>query len=47
MNLQHMDAEDTAETVAGVVRLLRRSAELVWTAVDFDGAGSPRQREGT
>jgi hypothetical protein len=37
-----MDA-DTAETLAGVVRLLRRAAELVWAAVDTDGAGSPRQ----
>jgi len=37
-----MDA-DTAETLAGVVRLLRRAAELVWEAVDADGAGSPRQ----
>jgi hypothetical protein len=37
-----MDA-DTAETVAGVVRLLRRAAELVWAAVDVEGAGSSRQ----
>jgi hypothetical protein len=37
-----MDA-DTHETLAGVVRLLRRAAELVWAAVDADGAGSPRQ----
>ena len=42
MSRQGMDA-DTAETVAGVVRLLRRAAELVWAAVDADGAGSPRQ----
>jgi hypothetical protein len=42
MNRQLMDA-DTAETVAGVVRLLRRAAELVWAAVDAEGAGSPRQ----
>jgi hypothetical protein len=42
MNRQHMDA-DTAETLAGVVRLLRRAAELVWAAVDADGARSPRQ----
>src|SRR5215207_3572411 len=42
MSRQHMDA-DTAETVAGVVRLLRRAAELVWAAVDAEGAGSPRQ----
>jgi len=42
MSRQDMDA-DTAETLAGVVRLLRRAAELVWAAVDADGAGSPRQ----
>jgi hypothetical protein len=42
MSQQRMDA-DTAETVAGVVRLLRRAAELVWAAVDAGGAGSPRQ----
>jgi hypothetical protein len=42
MSLQPIDA-DTAETLAGVVRLLRRAAELVWKAVDTDGAGSPRQ----
>ena len=42
MGRQRMDA-DTAETVAGVVRLLRRAAELVWAAVDAEGAGSPRQ----
>ena len=42
MSRQRIDA-DTAETVAGVVRLLRRAAELVWAAVDADGAGSPRQ----
>jgi len=42
MSLQRMDA-DTAETVAGVVRLLRRAAELVWAAADAEGAGSPRQ----
>jgi hypothetical protein len=39
MSQQRMDA-DTAETVAGVVRLLRRAAELVWAP---EGAGSPRQ----
>jgi hypothetical protein len=33
MSFQRMDA-DTAETLAGVVRLLRRAAELVWAAVD-------------
>ena len=42
MSRQRMDA-DTAETVAGVVRLLRRAAELVWAAVDAEGAWSPRQ----
>jgi hypothetical protein len=42
MSRQGMDA-DTAETVAGVVRLLRRAAELVWAAVDAEGAESPRQ----
>ena len=42
MGRQRMDA-DTAETLAGVVRLLRRAAELVWAAIDADGAGSPRQ----
>jgi hypothetical protein len=42
MNLHPINA-DTAETVAGVVRLLRRAAELVWKAVDADHAGSPRQ----
>jgi hypothetical protein len=42
MSFQRMDA-DTAETVAGVVLLLRRAAELVWVAADVEGAGSPRQ----
>ena len=42
MSRQRMDA-DTAETLAGVVRLLRRAAELVWAAVDADASGSPRQ----
>jgi hypothetical protein len=42
MGRQRMDA-DTAETVAGVVRLLRRAAELVWAAIDAEGPGSPRQ----
>ena len=42
MSRQRMDA-DTAETVAGVVRLLRRAAELVWAGVDAECAGSPRQ----
>jgi hypothetical protein len=42
MSRQRMDAK-TAETLAGVVRLLRRAAELVWAGVDAEGAGSPRQ----
>jgi hypothetical protein len=42
MSRQRMDA-DAAETLAGVVRLLRRAAELVWAAVDVEGAGSARQ----
>src|SRR4249920_2986293 len=42
MSLQPMDA-DTHKTLAGVVRLLRRAAELVWAAVDAECAGSPRQ----
>ena len=42
MSRQRMDA-DTAETLAGVVRLLRRAAELVWAAVDADDARSPQQ----
>src|SRR5512133_4379622 len=42
MSRQCMDA-DTAETLAGAVRRLRRAAELVWAAVDAEGAGSPRQ----
>jgi hypothetical protein len=42
MNQQRMDA-DTAETVAGVVRLLHRAAQLVWEAADADGFRSPRQ----
>jgi hypothetical protein len=42
MSRQRMDA-DTAETLAGVVRLLRRAAELVWVAVDAEGAGLLRQ----
>src|SRR5829696_7247221 len=42
MSGQPLDA-DIHETLAGVVRLLRRAAELVWAAVDADRAGSPRQ----
>ncbi|HEX3199793.1 MAG TPA: hypothetical protein VHR39_19790 [Propionibacteriaceae bacterium] len=36
MSRQGMDA-DSAETLAGVVRFLRRAAELVWAAVDAEG----------
>src|SRR5829696_6662811 len=42
MSGQPMDA-DIQKTVAGVVRLLGRAAELVWAAVDAERAGSPRQ----
>src|SRR5215203_1295070 len=42
MSRQRMDA-DAAEALAGVVRLLRRAAELVWAGVDAEGAGLPRQ----
>jgi hypothetical protein len=42
MSFQRMDA-DTAETLAGVVWLLRRAAELVWAAADTEGVGSPLQ----
>jgi hypothetical protein len=42
MSFQRMDAE-AAETLEGVVRLLRRAAELVWAAAATEGAGSPRQ----
>jgi hypothetical protein len=42
MSFQRIDA-DTAETLAGVARLLHRAAELVWAAADTEGAGSPRQ----
>jgi hypothetical protein len=34
---------DTAETLAGVVRLLRQAAVLAWAAADRAGAGSPGQ----
>lgn len=37
-----MDLE-TARSLAGVVRLLRRAAELVWEQVDASGPGSARQ----
>lgn len=42
MTTRQMDAE-TAESVAGVVRLLRRAAELAWAQADDQGPGSPRQ----
>jgi hypothetical protein len=42
VNKDAMDV-DTAETIAGVVRLLRRAAALAWAAADRAGAGSPRQ----
>ena len=42
MGVQRMDA-DTAESTAGVVRLLRRAAELAWDQADLQGPGSPRQ----
>ena len=34
---------DRAETLAGVVRLLRQAAVLAWAAADRAGAGSPGQ----
>jgi hypothetical protein len=42
MALHQLDA-DTAESVAGVVRLLRRAAVLAWAEADARGPGSPRQ----
>ena len=42
MGQQRMDA-DTAESTAGVVRLLRRAAELAWSQADAQGPSSPRQ----
>ena len=42
MDEQAMDV-DTAETLAGVVRLLRQAAVLAWAAADRAGAGSPGQ----
>ena len=44
MSGQALDAE-ASETVAGVVRLLRRAAELVWVAIDTDTAGFHPPRE--
>jgi hypothetical protein len=40
---KHLMDVDTAETIAGVVRLLRQAAVLVWAAADRAGAGSPVQ----
>ena len=40
---KHAMDVDTAETLAGVVRLLRRAAVLAWAAADRAGAGSPGQ----
>ena len=34
---------ETTETVAGVVRLLRRAAALAWLRADAEGPRSPRQ----
>jgi hypothetical protein len=42
VNKDAMDV-DTAETIAGVVRLLRRAAVLAWAAADRAGAASPSQ----
>ena len=42
MGVQQLDV-DTAESTAGVVRLLRRAAELVWTQADAQGPASSRQ----
>jgi hypothetical protein len=40
---KHAMDVDTAETMAGVVRLLRQAALLAWAAADRAGAGSPGQ----
>ena len=42
MDIEQMDAE-VVETVAGVVRLLRRAAELAWTQSDASGPRSSHQ----
>ena len=42
MSTEQLDFE-TAETVAGVVRLLHRAAALAWSAADAEGPGSARQ----
>jgi hypothetical protein len=40
--MEQLDTE-VVETVAGVARLLRRAAELVWTQADAAGARSSHQ----
>src|SRR5215212_10056642 len=40
--MQQWNVEDV-ETVAGVVRLLRRAAQLSWTRADANGPRSPHQ----
>jgi hypothetical protein len=40
---KHAMDVDTAETLAGVVRLLRQAAGLAWAAADRAGTGSPEQ----
>src|SRR5215211_1458614 len=42
VHMQQWDTEDV-ETVAGVVRLLRRAAQLSWTQADAGGPRSPHQ----
>jgi hypothetical protein len=42
VDTEQMDTE-VVETVAGVVRLLRRAAELAWMHADAAGPRSPRQ----
>ena len=42
MNTHSMDV-DAAETLAGVVRLLRQASVLAWAAADRAGAGSAAQ----
>jgi hypothetical protein len=42
LNKHSIDVE-TAETLAGVVRLLRQAAVLAWAAADGAGAGSAAQ----
>jgi hypothetical protein len=42
LNKHAMDL-DTAETLAGVVRLLRQAAVLAWAAADRTRAGSAAQ----